>query len=60
MWSKPGKKTRLLILLCAAALIVLGAVLAIVLSAPYRDAKNTMDPEGMLFVRTRKDGTVQL
>ena len=60
MWSKPGKKTRLLILLCAVALIVLGAVLAIVLSAPYRDAKNTMDPEGMLFVRTRKDGTVQL
>ena len=43
MWSKPGKKNRLLILLCAAALIVLGAVLAIVLSAPYRDAKNTMD-----------------
>jgi len=60
MWSKAGRQTRLLILLCLAALLVLGAVLALMLFAPYRNAKNTMDPDGMLFVHSRKNGTVQL
>ncbi len=60
MWSKLGKKTRLLVLLCIVALAVLGAVLGTALLAPYRDAKNTMDPDGLLTVLTREDGTLQL
>ena len=60
MWSKPGKQTRLLLLLCAALLVVLGAVLAVSFLIPFHGAKNTMDPEGLLHVLSREDGSLQL
>jgi len=56
MWSKGNRQTRLLVAVCALVLFVLGAFLLI----PFLGAKNAMDPEGMLTVRTLDDGTLQL
>lgn len=60
MWSKLGRQTRLLILLCAAMLVVLGAVLTMGFLVPYSSAKSAMDPNGNLTIVTEADGTVQV
>lgn len=60
MWSKLGRQTRLLLVLCCVALIVLGAVLAAGFLIPYSEARNTMDPEGLLVILTQEDGTLKL
>ena len=60
MWSKLGRQTRLLLVLCCVALLVLGAVLAAGFLIPYSEARNTMDPEGLLVVLTQEDGTLKL
>jgi len=57
MWSK---KNRLLIAAGAVALLVLGTVLSATLLLPFLDAKNTMDPGGVLTIRTLEDGSLQL
>ena len=60
MWSKGNKRTRLLILLCALALVALGVVLAVGLLIPYWEAGSAMNPEGSLSVLTCSDGTLQV
>ena len=60
MWSKLSKQTRLLLVLCVLALVVLGAVLTVGILVPYSGAKSAMDPNGVLTILTGEDGTLQL
>ena len=56
MWSKNKK----ILLLCIAGVLVLAAAVFLVagLLIPYRAAKNTMDPNGILTVLTQDDGAL--
>lgn len=57
MWSK---KRNLLIIACALAVILLGAVLTAGLLIPFSKAKNAMDSDGLLMVNTLANGNCQL
>jgi len=59
MWSKQKKTTLLLSVLCALLLVVLVIFLVVGLLIPYLNAKNTMDPDGILSIHTNDDGTLR-
>lgn len=56
------KKTVLWISIIGAALVIaaVAAFLIIGILLPYNSAKNTMDPNGLLTIQTRNDGTLQV
>lgn len=60
MWSKHKKTTLLLGIVCALLLVVLSAFLVVGLLIPYHNAKNSMNPDGMLTVLTNEDGTLRV
>lgn len=54
MWSK---RNKLVISVCAFALILLTAAVTVFLLIPFHGAKNTMDPAGTLIIRALEEGT---
>ncbi len=62
MWSKLSKKGRWALCITAAA-ILLGVVAVILLTGlylPYRNAENTMDPNGVMTLTQQEDGKLLL
>lgn len=59
MWSK-NKKLTLLLVLTGVLLLAVAGILINSLLFPYLDAKNSMDPDGMLTFLTQEDGTLQV
>ena len=59
MLSKNRKIILLLCLLGTLALLIAGAFLVPNLLIPYGNAKNTMDPGGILTIQANDDGTMQ-
>ena len=59
MWSK---RRKTVLLLCATGVLVLVTALLLVtdLLIPYRSAKNTMDPDGVLHIVEQNDGALQV
>ena len=62
MWSKLSKKARWGLLITAAmlALITAAVILLTQLYLPYRNAENTMDPNGVMTLTQQEDGTLLL
>lgn len=58
MWSK--YKKAILLAIAAAVMVTLGALLTVDLLIPYLDAKNSMDPNACLAIRTNEDDTLRV